>query len=372
MPAGYTLKLDGQPLDDHLHSALSAIEVEENADLPDAIKLTFAVSAVGGEYDAPNSPGLGPLANVTVVAAPDDGDTQCIFDGYVLAHDLHVTAGGAGGRLTVWGQDSSWMLNLAETVREWVGVSDATVANQIFADNQITPADENLDDDTPEHAEDGFTLMQRDTDIGFLRSLARRSGKLCRVVCRDAPGEYVGIFARPKLDGDPVATIKLNDPEHRTTDALDFSWDVGRPSEVLARQALRDDDAPEGASGDATTSGLPALDERDLPTFAGSAMTVLLAAPVDDPAELLLRSQAVLSDGGWFARCEGETDVARAGRVLRVGDVVALEGVGSVNSGKYLVWSLRHSIDATGHRMRFVLYRNAVGPAPSGGAGGLF
>ena len=58
-------------------------------------------------------------------------------------------------------------------------------------------------------------------------------------------------------------------------------------------------------------------------------------------------------------------------QVLRVGTVVAVEGCGSLLSGKYLVWSVRHTITTQAHAMSFVLVRNAMGPAPSGGGGGL-
>jgi hypothetical protein len=370
MPAGWTLNLAGSPIDDTLAGSLSSLEVEENADFPGALNLTFTVSPDGsGDYDVPNNSSLAPLTNVSVVAAPEDGTAQCIFDGAVLSHRLHVDSGTTSSRLTVWGQDSSWLMNLTETVREWVDVTDGSVANQIFSEYGIDGAEDNLQNDSPQHTEDAHSLMQRATDIQFLRGLARRSGKLCRVVCRDRPGQYVGIFARPKLDGEPVATLKLNDSVSRNTEELDFSWDVTAPSEVLAAQALFDDDTPEGATADTTSSGLAPLDERDLATFAGETMTVFLTAPLDDAGELSLRSEGVLVDSGWFVRCEGETDVARLGVVLRVGDIVQIEGVGKLNSGKYLVWSVRHSIEPTVHRMRFVLYRNAIGPDPSGGSG---
>jgi hypothetical protein len=77
-----------------------------------------------------------------------------------------------------------------------------------------------------------------------------------------------------------------------------------------------------------------------------------------------------LRDSAWFVRCEGETDVARLGAVLRAGAVMTLDGIGPLHSGRYLVWSVRHTISADAHKMKFVLARNAVGPAPSG-AGGL-
>ena len=98
-------------------------------------------------------------------------------------------------------------MNLEEKVKEWVDVTDADVANSIFGDYGITPASDNSDDDSPTHTEDGHTLMQRASDIQFLRNLARRNGKLCRVVCTDTPGQRTGYFAKPSVDGDPVVTL---------------------------------------------------------------------------------------------------------------------------------------------------------------------
>ena len=48
-----------------------------------------------------------------------------------------------------------------------------------------------------------------------------------------------------------------------------------------------------------------------------------------------------------------------------------MNGAGSLNSGKYFVWSVRHTIDKDSHRMKFVLVRNAVGRSQSPNGGGL-
>ena len=86
-----------------------------------------------------------------------------------------------------------------------------------------------------------------------------------------------------------------------------------------------------------------------------------------DTAELPGRARSVLREAGWFARCEGTADIAVLKQVLRVGSVVAVEGVGALLSGAYLVWSVRHTITTQSHTMAFVLVRNAVGPAPASG-----
>jgi phage protein D len=372
MASSFQLLMDGTAADDAFYLSLSSLEVEENIDLPGAIQLNLSVSnSDEGDLTFVNDSRLKPFANLAVVVTPEGQSGQCIFDGYVLSHKLHLETGTTASTLQVWGQDASWLMNLEEKVKEWVDVTDADVAGSIFGDYGITPSSDNSSEDSPSHTESGHSLMQRSSDIQFLRSLARRNGKLCWVACTEQAGQRTGYFIKPNLDGEPVATINLNDPEAPTVAALDFEWDVTRPSAVKARQALFNDSSPDGVSSDTSDSGLTLLDERGLSAFAGREMTVLLTAPVDDGGELTQRAQSVLREAGWFARCEGEVDAASLNSVLRVGALVTVNAAGSLHSGKYFVWSVRHSISTDTHKMRFVLVRNAVGPEPSGGGGPL-
>lgn len=367
MDSTFALFLNGTEADDNLYNALAMVEVEENGDLPGAIQLNLPVSQTETEdLTFVNDSRLKPLANLAVVVASEGKPDQCIFDGYVLAHKLHLETGTTDSTLQVWGQDASWLMNLEEKVREWVDVTDASVANTIFGDYGITPSPDNTDDDSPSHPESGHSLMQRASDIQFLRNLARRNGKLCRVACAGQPGERIGYFIKPQLNREPAARLSLNDPLAWTVQSLDFDWDVTRPSAVKASQALFSDPSEDGISTDTADSGLSLLAERQLADFVGKPMTVLLTAPVDDAGELMLRSQSLLCETGWFVRCTGEADLSRLNTVLRVGTVVQVDGAGSLNSGKYYVWSVRHTITADAHKMKFVLVRNAVGPGELG------
>ncbi len=370
MGSTFRLLTDGTPADDKLYTVMGTLEVEENADLPGAVQVNLPVDTTDSQdLTFVTDDRFRPFANLAVVVTPTGQSDQCVFDGYVLTHKLRLKKGTSGSTLEVWGQDASWLMNLEEKTREWVDVTDADVANSIFGDYGISPAPDNTSDDSPAHTEDGHSLMQRSSDIQFLRSLARRNGKLCRVACTDTPGQRTGYFAKPSLDGDPVITLELNDPDAWTVDALDLSWDVSRPTAVNASQALFNDSDPDGVSADTSDSGLSLLDARDLADFSAQTMTVMLTATVDDAQELSLRAQSLLREAGWFVRCEGEADMARLKAVLRVGTIVQINGAGSLNSGKYFVWSVRHTISKDSHKMKFTLVRNAVGPAPSGGSG---
>ncbi|MEK6676309.1 MAG: hypothetical protein AABZ47_11730 [Planctomycetota bacterium] len=372
MSSSYQIFLQGAAASADFYDRLNYLEVEENADLPGALQLRVPVyRGEDGEPLPIDDAAFAPLSNVSIVATVEDMPPECIFDGYVLSHKIHMETGLTGSYLEVYAQDASWLMNLEEKTREWANVTDGIAANTIFGEYGIAPSPDNLVDDSPAHTEDGHTLMQRGSDIEFLRMLGRRSGKLCRVVS-EAPGARMGFFAKPSVETEPVVTLRPNDIAAPNIRSLDIEWDIMRPTSVRARQALFTDSTPEGASGDTDASGLASMDERDLATFSGTPMTAMLTVPVDDAGELRQRADAVLREAGWFVRCSGEADVSLLQTVLRVGRVVKIETLGSVHSGNYFVWSVRHRIEAQSHKMQFVLVRNAVGPAPSGSSlGGL-
>jgi hypothetical protein len=373
MASTFTIIVGGQAATD-LASAISELDVEENVDMPGAFLISLPVNRTSsGDYDLVNDTRLAPLSNVCITAAGSDGKTQCLIDGYVLSQTAHLDTGTTASTVKVWGQDASWLMNMTEQVKEWADVTDGAVANTIFGNYGMTPDSENLTDDSPAHTSDGHSLMQRGTDAQFLRLLARRNGKLFRVFCTDTPGQRTGSFAKPALDGDPAVTLTLNDATAATLDAVDITWDVMRPSATLARQELFTDSDQDGAGGTVSDSGLDALEAQNLAAFAGQAVTSVLTTTVDDGQELTERAQSVLIEAGWFVRCQGTADVGRVGSILRAGTVAQLDAAGSLHSGKYFVWSVRHKITAEKHTMDFVLMRNAVGAAPSAGLlpGGL-
>jgi hypothetical protein len=375
------LALGGTPVTTDFYNAIELLEVEENADRPDALMMRVPVNRTsGGDLQYVGDGTFEPYTNITLTVTPPSQPTQCIFDGYALSWKLHLDRAGSVSTLDVWAQDASWLMNISDSVQEWPGMTDGQVANQIFQSYGFTPDPSNTDDDSPVHDPDDHSLFQRSTDLQFLRGLARRNGKLCRVACTDTPGERTGYFVTPDVSGDPVTTITLSDPAAWSVDSLDFEWDVMRPAEVDASQLDLDSSDDEGTAGDATDSGLSPLSTsatptRDFPTYAnvptipaGDSGTLLLT-PTADVAEVPLRTAAALRDANWFVRCTGEADILRLGNSLRVGTVVAVIGAGALQSGNWFVWSVRHKITIDQIKLEFTLVRNAMGAAPTAGGG---
>ncbi len=349
------------------------LEVEESAETPGSFAITLPISLTdSGDFDVVADTRLAPQSNIAITAAASDGKTHCLIDGYILAQNVHLDTGTARSTLKAWGQDSSWLMNREEKAKEWVDVTDATVANDIFSAYNFTPdAANSEDDDGTNYTEDGATLMQRASDAQFLRALARRTGKLFRVFCDDEPGVRTGYFAAPDLSAQPVLSLILNDAVSANVTTLDIALDIMRPSTVIAYNALFTDQSgdQDGAGGSVSDDGLPSMDARDLSAVATSdgAVTALLTTTAADSQTLTQRSTALLREAGWFVRCKGTTDAELLGAILRVGTIVTVKAAGALHSGNYLVWSVRHRITAEKHEMSFELVRNALGGSSLGG-----
>lgn len=369
MSVSVQLTVGGTPVPDAFYDAITQLEIEENSDRPGTLLLRLPADRTSrGDLQFVGDGTFEPMTNVAVTLTPGrtGARTQCVFDGYVLAWRLHLARASTSSTVDIWAQDASWLMNLEDHVTEWASLTDGEVANAIFAGYGFTPAPGNTAADSPSHFPNGHTLLQRATDLQFLRGLARRNGKLLRIACTSTPGLRTGYFVRPAVTGQPTATISLVDQDRWTVETLDFDWDVTRPTQVTASQVDLSQSTPLGTEVISASSGLSPLDQRPYAAYLGRPSTLLLTAPTD-VAELSQRGTAVLAESGFFARCTGEADVDRIGTVLRAGDVVAIAGAGNLHSGKWLAWQVRHRFSVDGWTTGFTLVRNAMGPASPGG-----
>ena len=310
-----------------------------------------------------------PMTNVALTVTPSarGSRTQCIFDGYVLSWRLHLDRASISSTIDIWAQDAARLMNIDDHVAEWSGLTDGEVANAIFGSYGFTPADGNTDHDSPSHLPEGHTLVQRATDLQFLRGLARRGGKLCRVACTDTAGHPDRVLRgpvgrRPAGHPDLPGRTPTGGPSRRSTST---GTSCARPRWTRARWTSPSPGRT-GTDVNTSTSGLGPARPAGLPDLPRG---VLEAAPDDARrrGRAYGRATAVLAESGFFARCTGEADAERIGAILRVGDVVTIEGAGNLHSGNWLVWDVRHSFSLDSWKMAFTLVRNAMGPPGPGG-----
>jgi phage protein D len=325
------------------------IEIAERIGEPTTFRLRYPLAVKEGDFPLLRDGRLDPGSELHVVA-PVGGVQHRLVRGQIYGQKLHMQHGAAGSWVEAIGGDVTLEMDREIKAKVWDKVSVADAVTAILGGYGVTPDVESL---STRHDEDNHTLVQRDTDLKFLRRLARRYG--CWLwITTAATGISTAHFRRPPLGGSPTATLKIH-IDGANLGSLDLEWDVERPTAAVAAQlGLRD---KQTLAGDVSRSPLAPLGSKAFADVA-AARGVQVMAPVDDAGDLRARAEAALIDGGWFIRARGETNARSLGSVLRAHTVVAVDGMGKRHSGKYLVASVRHRIDAAAHVMEFTLARN--------------
>jgi phage protein D len=350
MGAGYSILFDNAP-DSELGSP-SSIEVHECLGSPVRFRLTYGVDIVEGDLPLLADARLSPGKIISIFSQTAAG-LPCLIKGPVTSQQIHLVHGGAGSVLEVSGADTSITMDREDKAALWTG-SDSSAIQQIVGTYSLVP---DVETTSAMHDETKHVLVQRETDLAFVRRLARRNGCLFWVACDDTGLIETASFKRPALDGEAVneLIINLTDPVANLA-SLDIAWNVERPTSATALQV--DQGSLSDIDGAVAQSPLSPLGAQGFAAIATGTRALHLHAPVDDAGDLQARGEAALIEAEFFVRARGTTTAQALGDVLRSHTVVNLRGAGARHSGKWFCASVRHTLDDVGHRMDFELIRN--------------
>jgi len=279
----------------------------------------------------------------------------CLVRGPVTGHAARLAHGTAGSYVDVLGADATITLDRNFRTRVFQDARDSDAVTSIVGDAGFVP---DISSTQSVHRSDLRNLAQADTDLRFVRRLARRNGFLAWLTTDALTGTDTFHFKAPDLSASTSATLTINQPG-ANVDAIDLRWDCQRPTAVDAVQLDFQNAEILDASG--TSPPSPRLGRDRLADVLPSPHTTRVVAPGDDSAEVKARAEGAAFEAEWFVQATLETTVAGLGALPRAPSVVALQGAGSLHSGTWLVAAVRHLIDATGHRMTVDLVRNAWG-----------
>ncbi|MBN1875046.1 MAG: hypothetical protein JXA33_12510 [Anaerolineae bacterium] len=328
----------------------TTVEVDERMGEPTTYHLSYPVDISEDDLPLLVDSRLNPGSELAILATTDQG-TVCLVKGPVHSQQIHLQHGGAGSTVVVTGVDTSLAMDRESRIVQWADVADSDAVSSIVATYGYTPDVETTD---AGHFTDKHTLIQRDSDLRFVKRLARRNGFLFWITC-DETGIETAHFKRPSLDGDTTAELIIN-LASPNLDNLDISWDVERPTSVIGVQL--DLNSLTTMDGSVAVSPQTILGNQGLAAITGDTRSVHLLAPADDTGDLQARGRGLLIDADWFIQATCETTLHALGRLVRAHTLVNLRGAGSRYSGIYFVAAARHRIDATAHRIALTLVRN--------------
>lgn len=353
----YTLMIDDAPAAAEIIDAIEHIESEDDLGKAGILRLHLgtALSEDGGQWLLVDDGSFSRLTRIQLLVATGSGLPAVVFEGHVVETQLTLSEDPGASAFTVIAMDTTALMNLEEKVREWPNMPDSAIATAILGEYALVPV---VDDTQPVRTQVDTTVIQRDTDIRFLRHLAQRNGFDVYVRPGPAPGVVEGHFHRPAVDDPPQGVLSVTMGEVSNVRAFSARYEMLRPTKaatagVDARTVTRQ--PAESTAGDLTELGATALLNGDHPRT-----TLLRTTGMSEGGALQTLTQAAVDRSTWAVTVDGELDTAIYSDVLRSGGPVLLRGAGSTYSGTYYVETVRHRIEGESYTQHFTLRRNAL------------
>jgi phage protein D len=329
-----------------------------------AAGLAGALGALGGALGGGGSDGLVP-----------------VFDGYVTSVNLDIGSEPGNSLIEVAGMDTSVLMSLEEKIATWKDMSDSDIVQQIVSGYGVSVQA----DSTPTvHQENDTTIVQRGSDIQFVRQLAVRNGLEFYFETDQDSGDVNAHFLAPQLNGTPQPdlAIQFGDQSNLRNFMAQLSGqrplavkieqiDVAQNSANIAQVSEPQLNRLGANAPDALIAG--PLGSLVTPKDALAQMLVL-GPPTSDATEMQTIAQAVRNEASWFITARGEINSEAYQTVLRPHRLVLVKGAGKAYSGKYYVTNVVHEFRGDGsYTQSFEARRNArdVDGSEQFGGGGL-
>ncbi len=353
MGLGAIIAVNNLPVSDFMVSGLvESIDIYERLGDTTYYTIQFKIDISDGDISLLSDSRIGPGAILSILV-PNGTEVDCLVKGPIFSQEIMLRNGGDGSSVMVKGADTSLTMDREFKSAAFEG-TDSTSVMTVLSSYTMIP---DVGSTSASHTQVKHNLIQRSTDLQFVRKLARRNGFKFWVTC-DALGIETAHFQRVNLDGTEAAELIINRQDFNVNE-LQISWDVHRPSNS---QGLQLDLANKSnIQGTVATTPETLLGSTPQQAFATDQVTIDISAPVDDSGDLTARLEAAMIDASFFVQASCQTSLQQLNKILRAHTVVKVTGAGTQHSGKYLVSAVHHHIDELAHTMKVELMRNAVG-----------
>ena len=399
----YQIAFGGTPVDQDFYGDVLSLRVEESVSAANLFQLQLATQLtddgtwryvdddrfalfskvsikIGFSGGGGLAGALGALATALGVGGGNDGLIP-VFDGYVTAVHFDVGSEPGNSSILVSGMDTSVLMSLEEKIAVWKDMSDSEIIQQIVGGYGV---DVKADPTTTVHQENDTVVVQRASDIQFVRELAQRNGLEFYFETDQASGNVTAYFRAPQLNGTPQPDLAIQFGDHSNLQSFSARLLGQRPLSVKLAQidvaansvnTVQVDQMQLAKLGDKDAGvlvGTP-LDSLVSPKDAQAQM-LLLGSAASDLGELQTLAQAVRDEAGWLITAQGEVNSEAYQNVLRPHRVVLVKGASKAYSGKYYVTRVAHEMKGDGsYTQSFEARRNArdVDGSEAFGASGL-
>ncbi|MBE2268498.1 MAG: hypothetical protein IAE80_09740 [Anaerolinea sp.] len=356
----YSLTVDDAAIDPGVLGRLKRLEIEEHVSLADIMRLTFTtkVKADASGWEILDDGMFGRLTKLRLTVNVGANTSKAVYEGYVVDVNAEFSNDPTQTTMNVVAFDPSVLMSLEEKMRSWVDMADSDIASTIFGEYGFTS---DVDSSQPTRSEAVMAVMQRGTDIQFLKMLAQRNGYDCYVDVDAASGQVTGHFHKPRYDETPQGVLSVGLGVESNVESLKVQFNMLRAAQAVANNL--DADSNETQPAEVTEIAAPALGgSASLP--ADRPRRVLInGADLSVTGELQSLAQAVTDRSALALKAEGSVNTQSYAGIIRAKHPILVRGVGRAWSGAYLVERVQHIIEGVDYTQSFTLRRNATGLA---------
>jgi phage protein D len=381
----YQVTLNGSAVDNEFYADVVSLTVEENTASGNTFRLQLATTLqddgswkyldddrlalftkVSIKIGFTGGGGLAGALGSLLGGGGNDGLEQ-LFDGYITGFQLSLGSEPGKTDIDVSGMDTSVLMSLEEKISTWPDMADSDIAQQIL-NNYV--AEVQADTTPTVHQENETTVVQRGTDIQFVRDLAQRNGLEFYFETDKDSGNVVAYFRAPQLTSTPQPDLAIQFGDQSNLKSFSARLSGQRPLNVKTQQMDVKADSPNAAQ--VSDTQLPKLGDNDANTLIGDpldslvtpkdaqAQMLVLGPPTSDSTELQSIAQAARDEAGWLITATGEINSDAYETVLRPHRLVLVKGAGKAYSGKYYVTRVVHELKGDGsYTQKFEARRNA-------------
>lgn len=345
------IEFDGEEIDT-VYSDLLQLEVEVDDDLASMFRLRVLMLRTAEGWTCLDDARLQVWTPVTITAGFDDNNEE-LLTGYITHVKPRFQAAPEQAYLEIWGMDASVMMDRLEILKDWPSKKDSDIATEIFQSYGLTP---NVTDTSFVHDEAVSTIIQRETDMQFLKRLALRNGYECYVQGN------TGYFGAPTLDEEPQPLLAVHFGNETNIHNFSLNVEAMSPVSVGMHQidrlnkeviSVNIDSAQQTSFGATDAAGLLKSGME-----AGQVFIGCNGAASNTEMEALCRG--LYDRAEWFVTAQGEVSANHYAHVLMPRKPVTVKGIGETYSGLYYVNHVTHVFTSGGYRQLVRMKRNAL------------
>jgi phage protein D len=350
----FSIEFEGEEIEE-LYWDLISLEVELDDDLAGMFRLQLAMlQQPEGLWSYLDDERLRAWKQVTVTAGFESGSDE-VISGYITHIKPYFDSDPSKCILEIWGMDGSVIMDREEKLKDWPNKKDSDIAAEIFSQYGFSA---NVEDTEVIHDEAVSTIIQRETDIRFLKRLAARNGFECFVESN------TGYFRKPQLDDPPQPLLAVHFGAETNVNGLSMELNSLSPANIVMFQVDRVN--KEEIESRAETSHQEILGDTVVNDLLAAGTNpgqiyISMNAATGIP-EMTTICQGLYHSNEWFLTAEGEIQANQYGHVLTPRKKVTIKGIGETYSGVYYVSHVTHTFTADGYTQRFQAKRNAIMP----------